>query len=148
MKVILLDNIASLGRKGDIKYVSDGYATNYLFPQGKATPATAQNMNKHVGQTKDDDLKLREQANQYNKIRRTLDRTTINFSAKTSDNNILYQGISIATVVDAIRERYSFDLKSSWFYGTRILKQTGRHKLNIKLPNDEKFSIYINIKSL
>lgn len=148
MKIILLDNIASLGRKGDIKHVSDGYATNYLFPQGKAAPATAQNLNNHIGQTKDEDLKLKEQENYYNKIKRTLDRSTINFSAKVSENNILYQGISIATIVDAISERYSFDLKSNWFHGTRILKEIGRHRLNINLPNGQKFSIYINIKSL
>lgn len=148
MKVILLDNIASLGRKGDIKHVSDGYAMNYLFPQGKATPATASNISEHIGRTEDDDLLLQEKDRLYNKIKRTLDRNTINFSAKVSDNNILYQGISILTIIDAIKESYGFDLNSSWFSGVRLLKELGRHRLNINLPNGGKVVLYIKIKSL
>ena len=44
MKVILLENITSLGVKGDIKNVSDGYASNFLLPQKKALIASLQNI--------------------------------------------------------------------------------------------------------
>lgn len=148
MKIILLDNIASLGRKGDIKHVSDGYAMNYLFPQGKATPATPNNMSQYLGTPTEEDKKEIEQNNFYKKVKSTLDRTTIYFSAKVSTQHVLYQGISILTVVDAIKERYGMELNANWFSGTRIMKETGRHKLMINLPNSEKVVLYINIKPL
>ena len=44
MKVILLEVIPSLGARGDIKNVSDGFAMNFLIPQGKALLATKQNI--------------------------------------------------------------------------------------------------------
>ena len=44
MKLILLENIKSLGVKGDIKEVTDGYAINFLLPQKKAALATAHNL--------------------------------------------------------------------------------------------------------
>lgn len=40
MKVVLTENVKNFGRKGDVKDVSDGYANNFLFPRGLATPAS------------------------------------------------------------------------------------------------------------
>ncbi|HKZ50424.1 MAG TPA: 50S ribosomal protein L9 [Dehalococcoidia bacterium] len=42
MKVVLLDDVTSLGRRGEIREVADGYARNYLLPKGLAAPATSQ----------------------------------------------------------------------------------------------------------
>jgi len=148
MKIVLLDNIVSLGRKGDIKNVSDGYAMNFLFPQGKALPATAQNITKFGGQAKDDNLRLKEQINYYNKIKNTLDKSSLVFSAKASDKKVLYQGISIHTIIGAVREQYGIRLNESWFDDKSFLKKVARHKIILNLPNSEKVVLYINIKSL
>lgn len=50
MKVLLLQNVAKLGMKGEVKNVSDGYARNFLFPKKLAKPATSE-MALHVAQT-------------------------------------------------------------------------------------------------
>ena len=44
MKIILMDDVPSLGRRGDVREVSDGYARNYLLPQKLALHATAANL--------------------------------------------------------------------------------------------------------
>ncbi len=148
MKVILLDNIASLGRKGDMKHVSDGYAINYLMPQAKAVVATTQNVAKHIAKVKNDDLALKEQINFYNKIKNTLNNTTVVFSAKVSEKDVLYQGISVATIIDAVKEKYGIILNATWFDNKGVLKKVAKHKLILNLPSSEKVVLYINIKSL
>ena len=44
MKIILVNEIKNIGKKGEIKEVSDGYARNFLFPKKLAKPATAENI--------------------------------------------------------------------------------------------------------
>lgn len=147
MKVVLLENITSLGKKGEIKHVSDGYAMNYLFPQYKALPATTQNIAQYSGNKADDEARLKEQLNEYNQIKNKLDGQTINFTGKVSENNVLYQGISVATIIDAIRERYNLEVHDNWFGSTAVIKEVGKNELALNLPSGVKIKLFINIKA-
>ena len=147
MKVILLQNINSLGNKGDVKEVSDGYAMNFLLPQKKAILATKASLDTLTANKNQIQAKVEAQTQNYQKIARTLNKQSINFSGKTSDKNHLFEGISAKEVILAIKEKFNLDISEKWFVKTVQLKEVGRHDVYLRLPSGELISIFINIKT-
>lgn len=145
IKVILLENINSLGLKGEIKEVSDGYAVNFLIPQNKAVLATKANVDATTAGQNKIKAKLDAQSQNYQKIINTLNKQSLNFSGKVSDKNHLFRGISSSDVVKAVKEKFNLDINEKWFVRTVQLKEVGRHDVHLRLPSGELISIFINI---
>jgi large subunit ribosomal protein L9 len=148
MKIILLENIASLGLKGEVKEVSDGYAVNFLLPQAKATLATPTQLAKLKAEVDKQASQVAAQGESYEKIKRVLNQQTLGFSGKVSTKNHLFKNILIHDIIEDVRKRYGLDLHQNWFKGTVALKTVGRQELKLQLPNKEIISLFINIKAL
>lgn len=147
MKVILTENIKSLGSRGDIKDVSDGYAGNYLLPQGKAVIASPENIHSFKASTNKNQEVLSAQEAKYGKIVLTLNKQSINFSGKASDKNILFQGISTSDIIDEVKNKFNLEISANWFVKPTLLKETGKHNVFLRLPNNQLISFFINIKA-
>lgn len=147
MKVILLENMKSLGIKGDIKDVSDGYASNFLLPQGKAVLATLENINNFKAQSNKQSAKLDEQEANYQKIAKTLDKQSITFTSKVSDKNTLFKGISSHDIMGEVKSKFNLDIHDNWFVKPSLLKDLGKHNVFLRLPNNQLINFFVNIKS-
>jgi large subunit ribosomal protein L9 len=147
MKVILLETIKSLGVKGDVKEVSDGYAINYLLPHKKAALATTST----VGSLQAKEAKIQKQAegqsDEYQKIVKTLSKQSIGFSRKVSDKETLFKGVSIKDIILEIKNNFNLDINTKWFKDSAVIKTLGRHEVFLNLPNNKTISFYINIKA-
>ena len=148
MKVILLQNINPLGLKGELKEVSDGYAINFLLPQKKAILATRVNFDSLQAKKSQIQAKVAVQTQNYQKISRTLNKQSINFSGKTSDKNNLFDKLWAKDIVLAVKEKFNLDINEKWFVKTVQLKEVGRHDVYLRLPNGELISIFININPI
>lgn len=147
MKVILLQNLASLGQKGDIKDVSDGYALNFLLPQNKAILATEHNISELQAQRRKQVKETQAREDAYHKVIETLNKQTINFSGRVSGNNVLFKGIGVKDIIEAVRKNFNLDIFEKWFRDSAVIKTTGRHEIILNLPDSRKISFYINIKA-
>tara|TARA_B100001964_G_C14007619_1_gene497865 strand:+ start:123 stop:569 length:447 start_codon:yes stop_codon:yes gene_type:complete len=147
MKLILLENIKSLGVKGDIKEVTDGYAINFLLPQKKAALATAHNLVKQKNNIDEGTKKVQEQKSNYQKILKVLNNSTISFKVKVSEKEHLFQGIHIKDIIEYIENNFNLDLNEKWFKGNISLKTLGRFPIFLNLPDGNKVTIFIEIKS-
>ena len=145
MKVILLENINSLGNKGEIKEVSDGYALNFLLPQKKAILATEGNVNSLQAKKEKIGVKAQEQTDNYKKIARTLNKQTLNFSGKVSDKDNLFESVSAKDIIKAIKEKFNLDISEKWLTKTFQFKEVGKHNVYLRLPSGELISVFINI---
>lgn len=145
MRVILLENIASLGSKGDIKDVSDGYANNFLLPQGKVALATHDHIERFKAQVDKAVIQQEEQVDNYQKVVRTLNKQSLSFTAKASDKNILFQGISTQDIVGEIKNKFNLEVNAKWFVKPAFLKEIGRHTVYLRLPDNQLISFFINI---
>ena len=105
MKVILTEDIKSLGLKGDIKEVSDGYANNFLLAQDKAVLASPANIASFQAQQNKADAKVSAQEENYQKIAKTLNKQSISFTGKVSDKNTLFKGISTNDIIVEVKNR-------------------------------------------
>ena len=105
MKVLLLKDVYKLGHAGDVKKVADGYARNYLIPQGLVTMATPGAI-KQADQIKQKADAIRSQLNtEMSSLFEKIDGMVITFASKAGETGKLYGSITPQMIVDAINEK-------------------------------------------
>lgn len=135
MKVILIKNIKKVGSVGDIKTVADGYAINFLFPQGLAKPATVGNVNG----LKKDKKKAEKQAEDgllaTEKIAERLNGMVIELTGKCNEEGTLYASISSAAIVKCLRQK-GVVVKPAQINPMEPIKELGEHSVFIVLDHN------------
>lgn len=132
MKVILLQNIQSLGNKYEVKEVADGYARNFLLPQGLAVIDNPSNAKIY-------EEKRRKEENQKIKINKgeiikQSPQLILNFKEKTTTKGKLYGQISPQKLTEKLEKLYQLKLKPTDLIITKPLKEVGTYLVGIK-PN-------------
>ncbi len=110
MKVVLLKDVKGSGKAGTILNVADGYARNFLFPQGLAVEANAKNLNDIAGKKASEQHRLdvaKENALETVKI---LENKDVIIKAKAGQGGKLFGAVTNATIADAIKEQYNVEL--------------------------------------
>ena len=148
MKIILLMDVKSQGKKGDIVDVSEGYARNYLIPQGKALQATAANLNtlklQKAGAAKQAAEELAEAKRIYDAIN---DKTVI-VKIKGGEGGRAYGSVSSKEIAQAIADTYGEDIDKKKIEIEEILKTFGTHEVIVKLHKEVSARIYVNVTEL
>ncbi|MBI2551657.1 50S ribosomal protein L9 [Candidatus Uhrbacteria bacterium] len=145
MKVILLKDVADLGKADDVKDVSDGHAENFLFPQHLAIPATKAAI-KAIEQKKE--KARRESQSDLDKeatLARGLDGQEVVFEAKASENGTLFAAITPKMIAAALR-KLGFDVDSDWI-SVPIIKSPGEYAAMIEFPHGFESKISVNVSS-
>lgn len=131
MKVILLKFVKQLGHQGDIVEVSDGYATNSLFPKGLAKQATADIVNKQKMAEKSARLQAqKEKEITLNKLDK-LEGKTILFKERLNEKGNLYHALGLKEIIRAIKEQYGLSTPNTLFVKKYALKDSGKHTIEL-----------------
>ncbi len=144
MKVILRDDLAGLGKRGDIIDVADGHARNFLLPKGHAIAASngAIEQAGRMRQARDQrDSSAREAATA---IASTLVPTVITVSAKAGSEGKLFGSVTSADIVDAVQEQTGIELDRRQVEAEAI-KTLGQHTVTASLHTDVSFPIRIDV---
>jgi len=145
MKVILLKDIAKLGRRGETKDVSDGYARNFLILRNLALPATEENIKKTETEMKGKKT-LRERAHEeFHNLRAALAERGIVIKKKADEKGGFYAALSKEEVFEALKS-LGFLLPASLESGAvefeKPIKAPGKYEANITF-NGEKIKLPI-----
>lgn len=132
MKVILLKDVKSLGKKGDIINASDGYARNYLFPRGLAQEATDSNL--HILNNKKEAERRQKLAEieAAQKLAESLKGKEVNLSVKSGENGRLFGAITGKDIADEINKKFKINIDKKKVVVDTI-KQLGTYDIEIKL---------------
>ena len=132
MKVILNQTIDNLGDEGEILVVKDGYARNYLIPNGWAKQATKVNIiatQKDIENKQKKDAKTRDNLEALGK---QLDKLSLKFELKAGEEGRLFGSVTSQMIVDSITEKgYTVDKKEVEM--TEAINHVGKYFVNIKL---------------
>lgn len=132
MKVILLQDVKKLGKKGDILEISDGYARNFLFPRKLAEQANDNNV--HILNMKKENERKQKLAEieAAQKLAAELKGKEIKILGKAGDNGRLFGAITSKDVAEKINEIYKLKIDKKKIVMDTI-KLTGEYDIEIKL---------------
>ena len=134
MQIILLDKVANLGGLGDNVTVKSGYARNFLFPQGKAVPATKANIEKFEARRAELEAKLASDlaaANDRAAKIAALGEVTI--ASKAGDEGKLFGSVGTRDIADAITEAGVKVSKAEVKLPNGTLRETGEFDIDLQL---------------
>jgi len=147
MKIILIENIETLGQIGDIISVKKGYARNYLFPRGLAQLATETNI-----QSAQKLIELREKKDAINRsnleaLAKKLDKLTLKFELKAGEDDKLFGSVTSAMIGEAIEEEgYKVDKKEIQL--EEPIKHLGNHFIEVTLGHELSAKVKIKVSAL
>lgn len=132
MKVILLQDVKKIGKKGEVIEVSDGYARNFLFPRKLAEEATASNL--HILNNKKENERKQKLAEleAAQKLAGELKGKEIKITAKTGENGKLFGAITSKDIAGLIKEQYKVEVDKKKIVMDTI-KVAGGYEIDVKL---------------
>lgn len=148
MKVILLQHVPGLGKKGEIKEVSDGYFRNQLAPKKLASIATDGTMKSVQNQLQKSKEKQEKSLESARFIEERLKDKVLTIKHKASDTGNLYGAIHEKDLILAIEEQFAVSLDSKSLKIKEALKHLGAYQIEVHLHPQVKFSLSLEIHAL
>ncbi len=133
MKVILLQDVKSLGKKGDIVNVSDGYARNMLLKKGIGKEATGQNMNDLKLQKANEKKVAQENLDAARALGEELEGKEVKISVKAGDGGRIFGSVSSKEISEAVREQLGKDIDKKKLLMDGPIKALGVTEVAVKL---------------
>ena len=132
MKVILLQDVKKMGKKGDVIEASDGYARNYLFPRKLAEEATANAL--HVVNAKKENERKKKLAEleAAQKLAGELKGKEVTINAKAGDNGRLFGAITNKDIAEVINSSFNLSIDKKKIVMDTI-KVAGGYEIEVKL---------------
>jgi large subunit ribosomal protein L9 len=145
MQIILLEKVTNLGGLGDVVKVKDGYARNFLIPQGKAKRATDANLAEFEGRRAELERLQAERLQAAQDLAGKLEGLTIRIARKAGMDGKLFGSVSNADVVDALAAQAVEIERSAVRMPDGALKQTGDYPLEVVLHAEVVATITVTV---
>lgn len=146
MNIILLDKIANLGGLGDTVSVKAGYARNFLFPQGKAVPATKENVEKFEQRRAELESKL---ADVLAKAQARADQITaltdVTIAAPAGDEGKLFGSIGTRDIADAVTSAGVEVAKSEVRMPNGTIREVGEYEIDLQLHTEVVVAVKVSV---
>ena len=133
MKIILLEDVKKLGKKGDIVNVSDGYARNMLIPQNLGIEATAGNLNTLKLKKAHEEKVAAENLAAAKDLAEKLGDKKVRILIKAGDNGKVFGSVSAKEIADAVRDQLGIEVDRKKIVMDGAIKTLGESRVKIKL---------------
>lgn len=133
MKVILLQDVKSLGKKGDVVNVSDGYARNMILPKKLGVEANAKNLNDLKLQHRHADRVAEEQLANAKHLAEELTDKTVEVKIRAGEGGRAFGSVSTKEIAAAAAQQLQLELDRKKMVLTEPIKALGTYEISIKL---------------
>ena len=142
MKIILLEDIEKLGKRGDLKETNKGYARNFLIPKNLAVLATESEVEKLEEQKELEAQEAEEELLRYQEIAEQMDGLELEIPVKISEEDKLFGAITPVLIVEKLKER-GFEIDKNQIKLEEPIKELGEREVMIDLPHNLEVGIKI-----
>lgn len=133
MKVVLLQDVKALGKKGELVNASDGYARNFLFPRKLAKEANAQAMNELKNAEESKAFKIKTETDNAKAAAEKLKDVTIKLTAKAGQKGRIFGSVTSKEIGEEIKKLYGIEIDKRKISLDADIKAFGTYKAEIKL---------------
>jgi large subunit ribosomal protein L9 len=145
MQVILMEKVVNLGGLGDVVKVKDGFARNFLIPQGKAKRATAANLKEFESRRSDLEKKANEQLTGAQERAEKLEGQKIDVAVKAGVDGRLFGSVTNADIAEALGKLGLNVKKAEIRMPQGPLKHVGEHPVTLQLHTDVLAHITVHV---
>lgn len=136
MEVVLLEDVKSLGKKGQIVKVNEGYARNFILPKKLGVEATAKNLNDLKLKKANEERVAAQHLAEAKELKEKLEKAPVTLSIKAGDNGKAFGSVSGKEIAKAIEEQLKLDIDKKKLVLPESLKTFGVHEVPVKLHKD------------
>lgn len=146
MEIILIKDVAKLGYKDDIVVVKDGYANNFLIPQGYAvlaTPGMKKMRAENIKQRAFKEEKIRKDAEE---LAAKINGLVVKIAAKAGTSGKIFGSVNNIQIADALKEQHNIEIdRKKISIPGEAIKEIGQHKAKIDLHREVKAEIELDV---
>lgn len=133
MKVILLEDVKSLGKKGEIVNVNDGYARNCILPKKLGVEATNKNLNDLKLQKKNEEKVAQEILDAAKDLAKKIEAGKVEVKIKTGEGGRTFGSVSSKEIAVAVKEQMGYDIDKKKIQMKDSIKNLGTYIVPVKL---------------
>ena len=146
MRVLLIKDVKSLGKKGEIKEVKEGYGENFLIAKGFALRATDEVIKEWEKEQEEKKANEAKEIEELNRQKEKIESIKLDLVKKLGANGSLYGAVTKDEIAESLKNKHGIDIdKKSIEYGKNALKATGEHEVDIKLGHGIHAKLIVNV---
>ena len=146
MKVILRNNVATLGDAGDVVAVKNGYANNFLIPQGIAIRATEGTLRALETEKKQQTKKIELQRKSAREHAQKIEQMSLKVYAKAGDSGKLFGTVTSADIADALKAQ-GIDIDRRKITIEEPIKTLGKYEADAKIFQDITVKVHFEVEA-
>lgn len=146
MKVILLEDVKSLGKKGQIVNVSDGYARNMIIPKKLGLEATEKNLNDLKLKQKHEEKLAAQKLQEAKQMASDLEKIKITVAMKAGEGGRVFGSIAAKEIAQAAKDQHGLDLDKKKIQLSEPIKTFGMHEVPIRLHTQVTGRLYVLVQ--
>ena len=148
MKVILIEDVKSLGKKGEIVNVNDGYARNFILPKKLGLEATSKNLNDLKLQKAHEEKVAKEVFEEAKAFKEELETKEITVGLKVGENGRTFGSVSTKELAEAVKSQLGYDIDKKKMQLSSQIKELGVVRVPIRLHPKVTAELKVNIKEM
>ena len=133
MKVILLEDVKALGKRGQIVNVNDGYARNFILPKKLGLEANNKNLNDLKLKKANDEKIAQEQLEEAQELGKKIEAGKVELAIKVGEGGRTFGSVSTKEIAAAVKEQMGYDIDKKKIQLKEAIKTLGTHNVPVKL---------------
>lgn len=145
MKVILLQDVKSLGKKGEIVNINDGYARNYVLPKKLGLEANGKNLNDLKLHKQNEEKIAQENLEAARELAKKIEAGKVELKIKTGEGGRTFGSVSSKEIAQAVKEQMGYDIDKKKIQMKDSIKTLGMHPVSVKLHKDVTAELKVHV---
>ncbi|EOS33948.1 MAG: 50S ribosomal protein L9 [Lachnospiraceae bacterium] len=148
MKVILLEDVKSVGKKGDLVELKEGYARNFIIPKKLGVEATEANRNTLKLQKQNEERLAKERLEAAKALAAELEQMTVNVEIKGGEGGRTFGSVSSKEIAKAVADQYGKEIDRKKIQLNEAIKTAGTHEVSVKLHPKVSACLKVHVASV